>query len=1062
MIRPVVYAAGGTVQAAGGIYITRRADQELLELCRAGTFAYILYTRQSGKSSLMIHTAEQLAKQGVRSVIVDLTQIGTQVTSEQWYLGLLEPVEEQLTLKTNLVEWWRRRADLGMTQRLTLFFREVVLNEIAERVVVFVDEIDTTLSLNFTDDFFAAIRYLFNARAHIPELRRLSFMLSGVATPGDLVQDPDRTPFNIGQRIELTDFSFEEALPFAAGFAVPPEQAHKILRWILEWTGGHPYLTQRLCSAIAAQAVDRWTAEDVGQEVSRIFLGEKSRHESNLEFVRDMLTKRIPRQVDKRQLLETYKEIHSRRRAVVDEEQSLIKSHLKLAGIVRRENGKLRVRNVIYERVFDGSWIRENLPTDWRKAFLRAVKGLVLILFILVILGSLAMYAWHQRNVALSRELAASSLRHLSSDVNLSLLLACEAARVSGSDQAEDALQRTLMAQRQRAVLRGHDGPVNAAVFSPNGRFLVSAGADGVARVWDTNQRQTVTIFTNHMGSINSADFNADSQRVVTASDDQTARVWEARTGRELVAIKLETPVQSAKFSPDGEHIATVSVDDTVRLWVVKTGEKFSSPPPQTNLVTSIAFSPNGKLLAVACDDNIVRLWEEQTWWHLTNFVGHAGFINDVSFSPDSLLVVTASDDQTNRVWRTTNGRPVAEFKVPSGYSLSAVFSPNAQFVLTAGQDGAARIFDLSSKETVVELKGHDGPLNQASYSPDGKTIITAGADGTARLWEAPAPYSLESVREFRGPVYPLAFAKDNNLVVIAGWSDFTQAAKPRDSNVSSRLPFGAPPPSKLADSPDRRFAVVALGEDTAGIQSVSSSASTPLSGLTHRLTSAAFSCDGLFVAGASIDGAIHIWESRTGQPIGRPKRHGSGVTSVVFSPNCQLLLTASADATARLWSVFEERSIPPLQGHAGVVTCAVFSPDGRHVATGGADKTARLWDSQTGEQLGKPFVHKDPVNCVAFHPDGQSVVTGTEDGHIRRWSMAKQRIIATLRGVEPLASLLPTPDGNWVVGVTKRGTSKIYPWEVIAPVDDLIALADRRTARQLSPEERRRYLHER
>ena len=162
----------------------------MLSLCRAGTFAFVLTARQMGKSSLMVRTAEQLYEEGIRSVIIDLTRIGKQVTADQWYVGLLVVIQEQLELSTEAAEWWNRNRDQGPVQRMTRFLEEVVLKEVPGRVVVFVDEIDTTLGMGFTDDFYAAIRYLYNARASDPELARLSFVLVGVATPGDL--DPGR------------------------------------------------------------------------------------------------------------------------------------------------------------------------------------------------------------------------------------------------------------------------------------------------------------------------------------------------------------------------------------------------------------------------------------------------------------------------------------------------------------------------------------------------------------------------------------------------------------------------------------------------------------------------------------------------------------------------------------------------------------------------------------------------------------------------------------------------------------------------------------------------------
>ena len=113
---------GGTVQASGGVYLERQADTQLLEACRAGESAYVLTPRQMGKSSLMIATATQLQQEGCATAVIDLNNIGTQLTAEQWYLGLLTTVEDELELDTDVVEWWEENAHLGVTQRLTLFF----------------------------------------------------------------------------------------------------------------------------------------------------------------------------------------------------------------------------------------------------------------------------------------------------------------------------------------------------------------------------------------------------------------------------------------------------------------------------------------------------------------------------------------------------------------------------------------------------------------------------------------------------------------------------------------------------------------------------------------------------------------------------------------------------------------------------------------------------------------------------------------------------------------------------------------------------------------------------
>ena len=362
------YTTGGTVQAQeGGLYLSRPADQQLLELCRQSRFAYVLTPRQLGKSSLMIRTAEQLLAEGFRAVMVDLTQIGTHTEAETWYGDVLEVVAEQLELATNARAWWKQEAETGLTLRLTRFFEEVVLAEVGEPIVIFVDEIDTTLSLAFTDDFFAAIRYFYVARAQNPELRRLSFALIGVATPADLIRDPKRTPFNIGEQVDLRDFSVEEAAPLAAGLPLPAPEAQRALGWILGWTGGHPYLSQRLCSVLAQDPPPQWSEAAVDQAVGRTFFGERSEQDNNLQFVRDMLTKRAPQGYGP-ELLRTYRTIWRGKQPVADEEQNLVHAHLKLAGVVRRDGRKLVVRNRLYREVFNDAWIEEHNPEEfWRR-----------------------------------------------------------------------------------------------------------------------------------------------------------------------------------------------------------------------------------------------------------------------------------------------------------------------------------------------------------------------------------------------------------------------------------------------------------------------------------------------------------------------------------------------------------------------------------------------------------------------------------------------------------------------------------------------------------------------
>ncbi|MCG8608056.1 AAA-like domain-containing protein, partial [bacterium] len=301
--------------------------------------------------------------------------------------------------------------------------------------------------MDFTDDFFAAIRYLYNARANVPEFSRLSFVLIGVATPSDLMSDPHRTPFNIGQRVELMDFTLEQSLPLADGLELGQEKAKETLRWVLKWTGGHPYLTQRLCRMIQVQSQSAWTEKDVDTAVASTFFGKVSEQDSNLQFVRDMLSKWAP---DRLQVLTAYRQVRLGGRPVPDEEQSAIKNHLKLSGILRRDNGHLQVRNAIYENVFNRAWLKAHWPTNWLSTVPTSVKvASVFSLLLLIVSISLAIFAFNlaeqNRLIAESEQQARIDLQDaLAREQNIRL-------QEQQARQAADEAQQQALLEEQKA-----------------------------------------------------------------------------------------------------------------------------------------------------------------------------------------------------------------------------------------------------------------------------------------------------------------------------------------------------------------------------------------------------------------------------------------------------------------------------------------------------------------------------------------------------------------------------------------------------------------------------------
>ena len=204
-----------------------------------------------GKSSLMVRTMLVLREQGVRSASIDLAaELAGAGEAEPWFRGLLGRLARELKLDVEVGTWWGAHADDAIGQRLQRFLREVVCAQITGSIVLFLDEIDSTLKYPFTDALFTAIRGMYNERGQNSVYERVTFCLLGVATPNELIKDRRTTAYNVGQTLELRDFDLVHADLHPLAVQLHGDFGNIMLDRILYWTGGQPYLTMRLCAAL--------------------------------------------------------------------------------------------------------------------------------------------------------------------------------------------------------------------------------------------------------------------------------------------------------------------------------------------------------------------------------------------------------------------------------------------------------------------------------------------------------------------------------------------------------------------------------------------------------------------------------------------------------------------------------------------------------------------------------------------------------------------------------------------------------------------------------------------
>ena len=768
-------------------------------------------------------------------------------------------------------------------------------------------------------------------------------------------------------------------------------------------------------------------------------------------------------------------------RGWIDEDREALRAHRRLTEAAGEWDANGREEGLLYRGARLAAW--QDRPVedlnDLERAFLAASRereerergarrrrvrlALISLSIALAVISGLALQAVEQRQLAVSRELAASARTQLSIDPELSLLLAREAFGARPTVEAESVLRQATLDSRIRATLQGRQGQVYSVAFHPDGQRLASAGQDGTVWIWDLAGRAQPVVLRSHRGPVNSVAFSADGQRLASGGDDGTVRMWDLAGGTEVAVLRgHQDSVRGVALSPDGQRLASVGDDGTVRIWDSAGGTELAVlRGHQQGEVFSVAFSPDGQRLASAGRDGTVWIWDPTGTAGPVVLHAHPSRAWAVAFSPDGKRLAITVD--TVQVWDWAARTQLVEFPGHQDRILGVAFSPDGQRVASAGDDGTVRLWDLTGRAGRVVLRGHQGSVWSVAFSPDGQRLASASSDGTVRIWDPASEAGSVVLHGRQGVIFGVALSPDSERLANAGADGTVQLWSSTGKGEPAVVAGHQDQVYDVAFSPDGQRLASASWDGAVRIWNLTSRAEPViLRGHQRRVYSVAFSPDGQFVASTGgDDGTVRMWDSVAGTEFAVLRGHKQGgVFSVAFSPDGQRLASAGRDGTVRIWDPTGTARPVALHGHHGEVYAVAFSPDGRRLASTSGDGTIRIWNP-TGR--GNPVVlpgHQGKVHSVAFSPDGRLVASAGVDGTVRIWDLTRRGDPIVLRGHE--GRVRDVAFGQRVASAGDDGTVRVWDCEVCGrPIGEVLALAEGRVTRELTCEERQTFLHE-
>ncbi len=542
---------------------------------------------------------------------------------------------------------------------------------------------------------------------------------------------------------------------------------------------------------------------------------------------------------------------------------------------------------------------------------------------------------------------------------------------------------------------------VSAVAFSPDGERLAGPGPGGHLGIWNARTGELLRHYMVSSTLTPTAMFSPDGRTIVTGSTSHKLRIWDA-TGRlpdangygplvRLFENAHDGTVERVVFSPDGRRVASTG-GGTIKLWDVEDGKLHATLPSPNVQVFALAFSPDGRTLASGGSDKLVHVWDTDNGRPRSQLSGHVSSVTALAFRAGGRQLLSGGSDAVVKVWDMDTGRELRSFKEQAVPITWDSFSPDGDSLASSRFNRMVKIWDASRPLAPLVLKTSSFSKNAVSgssvaSSPDGRRIVAGYSDGAVRVWDKDTGRVRLTLTGHEKAVLSVALSPSGDTIASAGEDNTVRLWDGATGALHFRLAQHTAPVNSARFRPDGRRLVSASNDGTLKVwDTATGQCVLSIPGQSGPVHAAKYGRDGRAIASAGVDGRIRIWNAETGQLLATHTGHADPVLDLAFSPDGRSIASSSSDNTVTLRDAATGELRRTLKGHTGRVASVAFSPDGRRLASASQDQTVRVWDSATGASLLTLKGHSSPVKSVAFSGDGGQIVSAGDDGTVIVW----------------------------------------------------------------------------